>query len=376
MTAQALDNVDQIRYALEQAVDVDPQHTRAAAQLAALKHALPPQAVEQLETTDIPSPTAKKNILPLPAAEGQDLYGFSRRRSSGQLVISLLLIFVGTLIVIGAGFLFFRTVVHAAPAPILGPYYTRYTEPYQELTTPPCITYTLFGRIKNNPQLAIRVWTDFGFDQRANLNINGEFQFDLPPQQIFRGDPQTHQLLDPPVRIQLFDNDSTTLSGIHQMWFGGGCALYTEFWRYESQTTLFNPPERTDTWTGAYQTSISELAGVAPLLDCDFSGFVGTIHDDQGPVNGMAVRVAPLGRPDDISMVISGENERLDEGGWAIDVPPNEEYVLNVYNINDELISTQIVSLPTGNTCSLRVIEVAIIQADRLIDLPPLPSQR
>jgi hypothetical protein len=360
LLAQTTKNPQRIQFALQKALAINPEHGRAKQQFAA-----------QFPEATLPE---AQPAAPRKAKQKQKV------ESSGGGAARLLIVAIGGLVIGGAGFILFRTLTYTLPPPVLGPYYQRHLYPYTRQAPSPCDSFLVFGTVKDGGGLTAHLWIR-EYDQQMTLDATGNFQFELPSEAIiYRGELGNHYLGDPPVRFQLLDNAGSIQSGINQLWFLRGCALYLEYWRDTSGgLKMGNPALRPTSWQGPYQVAYSALT-TSPLLICDFTGFTGTAYDDNGPMRDIAIQISDVDNPSSPPqywVTDSGSLEaQMGPSGWYLFAKPDNRYLLQVVSPSGVIIISDVVYLPPKEGCEGNLIKVSITQAENRngTEPPPLPA--
>ncbi|MEP6987963.1 MAG: hypothetical protein ABI970_20345 [Chloroflexota bacterium] len=363
LLAKTTQDQKSIRYALQKALAINPQHERATLQFA--------QLFPDVDPSDVVEPVIRK------AKEKEKEKGNPAEAHRARLIIiGLAGVVIGLLVIF-----VFRSVTYTLPPPVLGPYYQRYGLEYAGLTPSPCKKFTLFGQVKDAPAgMVVHAWIR-DFDQQAITDNQGNFRITLPKEAIVYPDNKNFQYInDVPVNLQLLDTTGKVQSGITHNVFFNGCVSYHEFWHENSGGYKFGDPAlRPPSWNGPYSVSYSPLT-TTPLLTCDFTGFTGTAYDDNGPMKDLTVQITNSefgsGKPVYNRTLTSGLEIPMGPGWWYIKVEPEHTYLIQVINHEGIVIFADFVYLPKKQGCGANLIEMSIMQADTREDsvLPPLPE--
>ncbi|MBZ0277279.1 MAG: hypothetical protein K8I60_14120 [Anaerolineae bacterium] len=392
LVAQTTDQPQQIQFALEKALAADPQHERAARQLAAIK-SIPPVPVE----TPAPPPAASladdKRVwgewaekrkpraeTPPPPVYEPDIP--KAKPSSGGRRLRLIMVVLAGIIVGVSAVVFFLSLTYTVPPPVLGPYYVRYTAHYIEQAPAPCDTFMVFGVVPDAPGMTVNLRLD-RYRQQTITDNTGNFQFEIPGNEVIYHDtPDNHSTNDPPVQLQVANQNGADQSGTYDVWFYSGCAVYVEYQRdTASGLKIGNAEQRPPVWNGPYGVAYSEPT-TSPLLICDFTGFTGTAYDDYGPMNGIGIQLTNLdtynatGIPEYDYTVTGILDAQMGPSGWYIFAEPGYHYLLRVISPQNIIITYNVIYLPPREGCEKNLIKVSITKLERRdgVPFPPLPA--
>ncbi|MEP6985774.1 MAG: hypothetical protein ABI970_09260 [Chloroflexota bacterium] len=362
LLAQTTQDTKNIRYALQKAIDINPQHERATQQFAALfPDEEAPEVMPLLDRKPKEKQKKKEKVKGNPARAHW---------------IRLLIVVLGGLVVGLSVVVLFSNLTYTLPPPVLGPYYERYMYPYLKQAPAPCSQFLVFGQVKQGPGIVAHMWIR-DYDQQVTTDAQGNFQLTLPKDKIvYEREPNNHYVGDVPVKFQLLDQAGGEQSGINNLLFLHSCALYLEFWHENSGgLKIGNPSLRPASWGGPYNLAYSKLT-TTPLLICEFTGFTGTAYDDDGPMKDLSIQIVNLDehfdKPHYSLTYTQGLEAQMGPSWWYIAAEPEHRYVMQIVNPQGAIIITDIIYLPKKQGCGANLIKVSIMKAENRGNAAPL----
>jgi hypothetical protein len=317
---------------------------------------LPAPADAPVALADLPLVLRPDQIPPEPAypkekPKGGYAKGKTRIAWYGALIVAI--------VVLGCVALFLLT--RPAPRegmPLLGPYYPRNISVPRGQGSLNCAQWTFTGHIVEGSGIRVRMWTDDkSLDTSTTADGQGDFKFVISRDVLKMNQPGGSATQ--PFHLRLYNPQNAPVSGIVDSQFIRTC---TDGMDFQRQSVL----DRTSPvfWPGPYIISYSQPTGT-PVFTCDFTGFIGTAHDDNGPIDGLRIEVWEEGAiTKGIYTTYTGENTAIGGGGWEIMARPGRKYVINILNHRGQPTFTRSMYLPYGD-CDARLILIAITQSSR-----------
>jgi hypothetical protein len=146
------------------------------------------------------------------------------------------------------------------------------------------------------------------------------------------------------------------MSGIMDTWVYGSCTFAIQYQTYTPKARNSNTP----TYIGHYVLTYSEPTQ-SDIYICKFTGFMGTVFDNQGPVSDFVIQAWGGGKN---NQTTSSDAPEIGPGGWSIVIPAGATYTLNILLPNGMPVDTHQLYLPATGNCQTRLIKVAITQFD------------